>query len=221
MEDFYNPLPGIELYQDNGNPMLTSPYSPYAIGFYQTKDSLMDVNSYRSFLKNCEMRIRRSETYTNYKHFIMELGFDHCQIHGYINSGMATIEMHHAIMTLFDVCLMISEYLLNTIGYVSTYDVVQIVKDEHRAGNIALVMLTKTPHQVYHANSSNFFIHPNMCISKKWPLLIEKYKEGLTRDVAIKLLYYLKQAIETDQTDDKGLLDLSKKIKDWSSKYYV
>lgn len=220
MGQYYNPLPGIESFEDKGNPMIASPYATFAIGFYQTRDSLLDVNEYRSFLKNCEARIRRSQAYTNYKHFIMDLGMDHCQIHGYINSEMATLEMHHAILTLFDICLMISEHYLNTIGFVSTFDVVQTVKDEHKLGNIALVMLSKTPHQVYHDNPGDFFIHPSMCFGN-WPVLLEKYHDGLTQDVAFKLLYYIKKAMETNETNDNGLLDLSNKIRDWSEKYYV
>ena len=213
----YNPIPGIESYQYNMNPMLTSPYSTYAIGFYQTRDSLTDVDSYRSFLKNIEMRFRTSETYKHYKSFIMDLGFDHCQVHGYINSTMASIEMHHTILTLFDISMLITEHMLNTIGFVSTFDVVQALKEEHKAGNVALVMLSKTPHQIYHADKS-FFIHPDMCIGN-WPELIKKYNKGLTQDLAFILLYYIKKAIEIGCTDDRGLLDLRDQIKDWSGIY--
>lgn len=213
----YNPLPGIENYQENMNPVIASPNSTYSIGFYQTRDSLMDIDTYRSFLKNCESRFRHSITYSNYKGFLIGLGMDRCQIHGFIHTDMdgVDIEMHHAILTLFDICLMITEHLLNTVGFVSTFDVVQILKEEHKAHNIALVMLSKTPHQVYHDDPSQFFIHPKMVFGK-WPTLIEKYKLGLTQDVAFKLLYYLKKAMEIGETSDGGLLDLRNKIKEWS-----
>lgn len=214
----FNPVPGIEIYQENMNPIVASPNSTYAISFYQTRESLMDIDKYRSFLKNCESRFRRSATYTNYKGFLIGIGLDRCQVHGYINADMkgVDIEMHHAILTLFDICLLITEHLLNTVGYVTTFDVVQLLKEEHKANNIALVMLSKTPHKIYHDNTSQFFIHPSMCFGK-WPTLIEKYKLGLTQDVAFKLLYYLKKAIETSETDDNGLLELRDKIKEWST----
>lgn len=217
MSEYYNPLPGIENYQENMNPGLYSPNSNYSISFYQTKETLMDIDTYRSFLKNCEYRFRRSATYSNYKGFIIGLGMDRCQVHGFIHADMqgVDIEMHHAILTLFDICLLITEHILNTVGFVSTFDVVQKLKEEHKANNIALVMLSKTPHQVYHNNPSEFFIHPNMCFGK-WPELIKKYKYGLTQDVAFKLLHYLKKAIEVDGSDDKGLLDLRDNIKEWS-----
>lgn len=213
----YNPVPGIESYQENANPVLSSPNSVYAISFYQTRDTLMDIDTYRVFLKNCESRFRHSITYTNYKGYLIDIGMNRCQVHGYITSDMegVSIEMHHAILTLFDICLLITEHMLNTVGYVTTFDVVQALKEEHKANNIALVMLSKTPHQMYHAESSQFFIHPSMCFGN-WPKLLEKYKLGLTQDVAFKVLYYLKKAIEIDGTNDNGLLDLREKIKEWS-----
>ena len=213
-DNSYNPIPGIGVSFEYGNPTISSPNSEYAIPFYQTRDSLTDVDVYRQFLKNVEMRVRKSETYKNYKSFLMGLGFDHCQIHGYINSTMATIEMHHCIFTLFDIAMLITEHLLNTVGYVSTFDVVQLIKEEHKAGNVALVMLSKTPHQVYHADKS-FFIHPDMCVGN-WPNLIKKYNKGLTQDLAFNLLYYIKKAIDIGCTDDSGLLELREYIKDWS-----
>ncbi len=220
--DSCNPVPGIETYQENMNPIVTSPYSTFSISFYQTRESLMDIDTYRAFLKNCESRFRHSITYSNYKGFLIGLGLDRCQVHGFINTSMegVDIEMHHAILTLFDICLMISEHILNTVGYVTTFDVVQALKEEHKANNIALVMLSKTPHQMYHANNGQFYIHPRMCFGN-WPKLIEKYKDGLTQDVAFKLLYYLKRAIDENETQDDGLLDLRNKIKEWSEKYAV
>lgn len=213
-DNSYNAIPGIVNSFEFGNPTISSPNSEYAIPFYQTRDSLTDVDVYRQFLKNVEMRVRKSETYKNYKSFLMGLGFDHCQIHGYINSTMATIEMHHCILTMFDIAMLITEHLLNTVGYVSTFDVVQLIKEEHKAGNVALVMLSKTPHQVYHADKS-FFIHPDMCVGN-WPNLIKKYNKGLTQDLAFNLLYYIKKAIDIGCTDDSGLLELREYIKDWS-----
>ena len=213
----YNPVPGIETYQENANPVLASPNSSYTISFYQTRDTLMDIDTYRNFLKNCEARFRHSITYNNYQAHLIDIGLNRCQVHGYITSDMegVSLEMHHAILTLFDICLLISEHKLNTIGYITSFDIVEALKEEHKENNIALVMLSKTPHQVYHSDPSNFYIHPKMCFGN-WPRLIEKYKLGLTQDVAFKLLYYLKKAIEIDGTTDNGLLDLREKIKEWS-----
>ena len=215
--DQHNPLPGIECYQENMNPIITSPSSTFSIGFYQTRESLLDIDVYRSFLKNCEQRFRSSVTYKNYKSFLIGLGMDRCQVHGFIHADMegVDIEMHHAILTLFDIALLISEHLLNTVGYITTFDIVQALKEEHKNNNIGLVMLSKTPHQVYHAAAGDFYIHPEMVFGR-WPILIEKYKFGLTQDVAFKLMFYLKRAIEEQGTENHGLLELREKIKEWS-----
>lgn len=212
----YNPLPNIESYQYGYNTLISSPSSPYSIGFLSTKESLTDVDVYRQFLKNVEARVRRSVTYSHYKAFLMGLGLDHCQVLGYINSEMATLEMHHAILTLFDIALMVTEHLLNTYGYVTTFDVVQIIKDEHKLHHIGVVMLSKTVHQAYHSDSG-FLIHPDMCIGD-WVTLLQTYMDGISQDLAFKLLYYIKRSIEIGTTDDSGLLKLRDNLLDWSGK---
>lgn len=216
MNEEFNPLPNIESGYIGCNPCIGSPSSTYMIGFYQTKESLLDTDDYRAFLKNIEKRVRQSVTYRGYKGFLLENGMDHCQVHGNINSEMAKLEMHHAMLTLFDIALMISEYYLNKTGFVSSFDVVQTIKEEHRLNELPLVMLSETSHQVYHANSGVFVLHPDMFISKKWPIFFEKYKEGITQDLAFKLIYYIKRAMETGHSDDQELLALRDKIKDWS-----
>ena len=211
----YNPLPDIDVYNEGFNPMLLSNKSTYGIEFYSTRESLSDVEDYRAFIKNCEKRVRNSVTYSHYKGFLMGLGLDHCQVHGYINSEMATIEMHHNILNLFDICFMVTEHLLNTVGYVTTFDVVQIVKDEHKLNEVAVTMLSKTPHQLYHADEG-LSLHPDMCVGN-WPAFIEKFSRCLNQDIAFKLLYYIKKALEIGASDDSGLLQLKDKIEDWST----
>ena len=79
----YNPLPGIECIEENMNPIIISPNSTYGISFYQTRESLLDIDVYRNFLKNCESRFRHSITYSNYKGFLIGIGMNRCQVHGY------------------------------------------------------------------------------------------------------------------------------------------
>lgn len=210
-----NVLPDIDSFSDENNPTLASSKSTYFIQFYSTRESLMDVDDYRSFVKNCRNRVRKSVAYTHYKAFLMGLGLDHCQVNGYINSDMATLEMHHAILTLFDICFIVTEYFLNKYNRVTTFDVVQAVKDEHKLNHIALTMMSKTSHQIYH-NDDGLFIHPNMCVGH-WISFIKKYKEGLTQDICFKLLKYIRNSNEYGESkDNKNLLALRDEIKDWS-----
>lgn len=205
-------IPGIDTY-NNDNPTLRSPNSLYEIQFYLTRDSSVDIELYKKFLDNAISRFRHSKTYKNYKGFLIGLGLDKCQYLGNINTEMATIEMHHVI-TIYDIALIICEHMLNTVGKISTFDLVQLLKEEHKEHNIPLVMLSLTPHQLYHSDP-NFYISPKMVFGK-WDVLLNRYKYGITQDVGFKLLLWIKKALEEDCSNDNGLLDLRDNIKDWS-----
>lgn len=210
----HNQFPDIDVENGFENPTLTSPNSYLQLSFYLTRDSAIDVETYKRFLDNAISRFRRSKRYKNYKGFLIGLGLDRCQFHGNITNEQATIEMHHNMLTIFDIAVIITEHVLNTRGYISTFDLVQLLKQEHTSHRVQLVMLSLTPHQLYH-NNPDFFIHPKMCFGN-WVEFLNIYNTGLTQDIAYKLLFYLKRAEEMGESDDKNLLDLRKTILDWS-----
>ena len=93
----------------------------------------------------------------------MDLGLDRCQFHSALKSSenkeekMVDLEMHHAILTIFDIALIITEHVLNTTGYITTFDLIHILKWVHKNNMVGVVMLSKTAHQLYH-NTNEFFI---------------------------------------------------------------
>lgn len=208
-----NKIPGVDTYNEL-NPTLVSPYTFYELPFYQTKDTLINTDTYREFLNNAISRFRRSRTYNNYKGFLIGLGLDRCQVHGNITMEMATLEMHHNMLTIFDIALIITEHIINTVGYISTFDLITLLKQEHINHRVQLVMLSLTPHQIYH-NTDGFFIHPDNTIGNWWDFL-ERYNTGLTLDIAYKLLRYINKSIKNDYSYDSDLLNLRDKIYDWS-----
>ena len=210
----YNEIPGIFTKGGFINPTLTSPNTPFELPFYQTRETLMDVEVYKRFLDNAISRFRHCRTYKHYKGNLLNLGLDKCQFHGNITSEMATIEMHHNMLTIFDIAVIITEHVLNTYGYISTFDLVNILKQEHTNNRIQLVMLSLTPHQLYH-NSQEFFIHPDMCFGD-WCKFLEIYHDGITQDIAYKIINYLNRAMDEGESNDNGLLDLRQRIYDWS-----
>lgn len=210
----YNQFPDIDIENGFVNPTLTSPNSYLQLSFYLTKESAIDIETYKRFLDNAISRFRRSKRYKKYKGFLIELGLDRCQFHGNITNEQATIEMHHNMLTIFDIAVIITEHVLNTKGYISTFDLVQLLKQEHTNHRVQLVMLSLTPHQLYH-NNPDFFIHPKMCFGN-WVEFLNIYNTGLTQDIAYKLLFYLKRAEEMGESDDKDLLNLRQTILDWS-----
>lgn len=189
LQEKYNPLPGIITYDTTQNPTIHSPSSTYDIPFYMTKETLMDIDICRNFVKNCIFRFRRSRYYKAYKGYLLNLGLDRSQIFGNIDITKANIEMHHAILTIFDIALLITEHMINTVGRVCTYDIVQILIEEHFNNNIPIVMLDETSHELYHADIENY-LPPDMVFGKWW-ILIYKYKYGITMEIAKKILIYI------------------------------
>lgn len=208
-------IPGIVGYMDNDNPTISSPFSPFVIQFYQTPDSLNNIEDYRTFLKNVESAFRTSREYKAIKARLIESGMTNCQVHGNLNSEMVDIEMHHNMLTLFDLAMIITEHLIRTTEKASTFDVVRLLIDAHNNNEVLLIMLSKTPHQVYH-NNPEFFLPFEMCIGEPWKFL-EKYKYGITQDIAYKILRYLRQEEKNNgKINDQGLLNIRNSILSWS-----
>lgn len=189
LRECFNPLPGIITYDTEVNPTIHSPSAEYDIPFYITKEYVMDIDLYRNFIKNCVYRFRRSRYYKQYKAYLMDLGLDRSQILGNIDDTMADIEMHHAILTIFDITLMITEHLLNTVGRATSFDVIQLLIEEHHQNNIPIVMLDKTSHEMLHSDMDNF-LPPNQVFGRFWNL-VYKYRYGVSMEVAKKLLSYI------------------------------
>lgn len=214
-----NPFPDIYLKYDSANITLTSPNSLVDISFKQTRETIgMDAELYKSFLSNAISRFRHSKTYKAYKYHLYDIGMDRCQVLGNITKDMADLEMHHNFINIHDIAFMICEHTLNTTGYITTYDLVQKLKDEHKENNVPLVMLSKTPHQLYHANEE-FVLPANMCFGKWW-VLLDRYKYGISLSIAYKIIYFLEKSIELEENKemfpDMDLLDLRQDILDWS-----
>lgn len=208
-------LPDINVINSTFNPIIHSPNSEFILPFYQSRETLQDTEAYKNFLSNAIRQFRGSRAYKAIKSELMSYGLDHCQVHGNITDDMATLEMHHCILTIFDVALMITEHTINTTGYISTFDLIKKLKEEHRVHNIPLTMLSKTPHQLYH-NTDSLYLSPKM-IFGNWYNLLNKYNYGITKEIAYKVIHYLDEVISKgDAADDGGILELRKNIMNWS-----
>lgn len=187
----YNTLSGIITYEDK-NPVVYSPYATSDLSFYQTRDTLSDVDNFRNFLKNAESRFRASKEYKAYKAYLIEyLGIDRCQVMGNITVNDADIELHHNVLGLFDICLLITSHVINTVGVITTFDLIQILIEEHKQNRVGVTFLCKTAHQKY-TNDPNAYIPPEMTFGKWWELLAI-YKYGITYDIAAKVINYIKK----------------------------
>lgn len=187
--------------------------SEYPLMFYQTRDTLADMDRYKAFIDNCTHRFRKSRTYKSYKSYLMSMGLDRCQVIGNIQDGMANIEMHHNFLTIYDITILISQHILNTVGRCTTFDIVSLLMQEHRNNNIPIVMLSETVHQLYHDNP-DFYIPISMTFGKWWDLLI-KYRYGITLDIAYKVVKYIQNCQRNNELNTVEFFKLSDDIKNW------
>lgn len=209
-----------DIYMDgmkDNNPYICSPNVPYAIFFYQTRDTLFgDADIFKRFIDNCIMNFRQSRFYKQYKSYLYDIGLDHCQVLSHIDGTMAKLEMHHNGLTIFDIAMIIIGHLLNTKGKVCTFDVTKEMKKCHKDNIIPLVMLSISIHQMVH-NDDQFFIPTQMCFGF-WPEFLFRYNRGITYGVAKKINYWIKISLEHsyNQELNTNLLALRDNVQKWS-----
>ena len=183
--------------------------------FYQTRETLADMDRYKSFIDNCVRRFRKSRTYKSYKAYLMSMGLDRCQINGNIQDGMADIEMHHNFLTIFDITTLISQHILNTVGRCTTFDIVALLAEEHKANRIPIVMLSKTAHQLYHEDS-NFHINQDQCFGD-WVSLLIKYRYGITIFIAQKVIKYIQESQQHNELNTLPYYQLQNHVLSWGN----
>ena len=187
----YNQYPDI-IMVDEKNPIVRSPYSPVDLFFYQTRDTLNDSNDFRRFIKSAEARIRASREYKAYKAYLIEtIGINRCQILGNVTMDDADIELHHNVLGLFDICLLIAMHTLNTVGQITTFDLIQLVILEHLNNRVGVTFLSRTAHQMF-TEDADGYLPPEQTYGKWWELL-SMYKYGITYDIAYKIIKYIKK----------------------------
>lgn len=215
-------FPDIFTANEHQNPTILSPNADYSISFGFDKERSYDLEEYKSFIDHAIREFRHSRTYSHYKAYLLGLGLNCCQFHPYIqnhdeDSQMASLEMHHCMLTIFDIACIIAEHYLNLGQVLTEFDLSEILRIEHTENRIPIVMLCKTCHQQYHHKF--LYVHPDMIFGKWWELL-ERYKLGLTRDIAYKIMMYLNNALgekfEKKKETAERLLKLRDQISDWS-----
>lgn len=205
-----NDIPGINIeFDDSYNPMVISPNAPYGITFYMTRETLLDVEVYKNFLDNAIAGFRHSVAYTTVKSDLMEQGLDHCQIMSNITEeevGAKGLEMHHNFLTIFDIALLITEHVINTVGKISTFDLMYLLEIEHREHRVPLVMLSETAHQMYHNNED--LIIPASMTTGNWLELLQRYNKGITLRIAEKVSNFINESINNEPTNSQVLKEL-------------
>lgn len=215
--------PDIFLENDINNPVLHSPDALYSISFGMNREQSYDFEEYRNLIDHAIREFRHSRTYSHYKAYIMSLGLNMCQFHPNIQNtnaeeNMASLEMHHCMLTIYDIACLIAEHYLNCNQVITEFDISELLRLEHVENRIPITMLCKTCHQQYH--HSYLYIHPEMIFGKWWELF-DRYPKGITKDIAYKVIMYLNQAckekFERKKETAEKLLKLRENLINWSN----
>lgn len=204
------------------NPEISSPNADYSINMTFTKDQKYDFEEYEKILKSAIKNFRNSNTYRHYKSYLYNLGINCCQFHPYITNNdefeMASLEMHHCMLTIYDIAIIIMEDYINRYGSITEFDLADLLKIEHTNNRVPIVMLCKNCHQLYHNKS--LYVYPSQVFGKWWEL-IETYSLGWTREICEKLMKYIYRGLNDKERyreeDNKRLLELRDNIESWAN----
>lgn len=206
------------------DPILRDPNGIEELHFRTNNE--IDIAEYERFINNAIKRFHSSKTYTNYKAFLFSIGLNRSQLLGNLTSDMGDklIEMHHNMLTIFDIAFIICEHTLRSKGSITSFELVRLLKREHKEHHVMLVMLDVTSHQKLEASKhldeedKRIFIHPKMCFGD-WVAFLNRYYLGITQDIAKKIIHYLDNSLSKDDSYDADLIKIRNEIYDWSDKY--
>lgn len=211
-------LPNIEYKRTKQNPTIDSETTMYELSFYKDADYLANIDNFVAFVKSVERMIRNSKYYKRYIKYIKEdVGLNFCQVLSNIRvedeKAKTKIEMHHGpILTLFDYVSIVVDWMLIKGKKITTFDVADIVIEEHFNNNIQVVMLSETVHQAVH--DDGIFLNINHAFGDL-NAFIKKYRDGISDEMISRINKYLSVCEQYDSFD-KHILDLKDTVRSWS-----
>lgn len=105
---------------------------------------------YKKFVKNCEMTIRRSIEYKEWRNYIVDvLQINECMI-THEKMSDVTIEVHHHLPSLFIlVTALVNKHIEENVDF-CTFDICQEAIELHFQNRIGYVTLLKSIHEKFH-----------------------------------------------------------------------
>lgn len=204
-------------------PIVDSGNSSYYIPFYKDDEFFSSYDNYVKFVKSVEKLVRKHTFYKKYISYLINVvGMNTCQVLSNIavpdnpkQKKDLTIEMHHGpILTLFDICSIVTNYLMNQPNTnITTFSVANIVLEEHRLNNIRVTLLTKTVHDMVHED--NIQLNYNMGFGDTATFL-KKYASGVDRDMARKINKYIEWSKQNDSFDN-NVLEVAETMKQYGN----
>ena len=132
-------IENLELYSDN-----------YPFRLSLRINNFENESSYKKFIKNCEMMIRRSIEYKLWRNYIIDvLQINECMItHESIHD--LTIEVHHHLPSLFSLISALVNKHMDKNQEFCTFEICQEAIELHFKNKIGYVTLIKSMHEKFH-----------------------------------------------------------------------
>ena len=155
----------MELYSD------VHPFNlPLRISRFETE------THFTKFIKNCEMLIRRSSEYKDWKSYIIDiLGINSCMITDE-RMDQVSIEVHHHIPSLFILVKgLVNEKLYNKETFCS-FDIATKAIELHFQNKVGYITIIKSLHEKFH---NGFLGIPKSFVKGDYMYFIKEYSEFL------------------------------------------
>lgn len=205
---------------DKSFPYIDSDNSLFYIPFYKDIEYFDNYENKIKFVKGVESLVRKHAFYKKYKDYLINVvGMNTCQVLSNITTDdNVTIEMHHGpMLTLFDVCMIVTNYLIRTgCDRITTMYVANIVIEEHRLNNVRVVLLCKSVHQKI--DDDDIILNYNQGFGDTNAFL-EKYKAGVDKSMRHNINAYIKWSMENDSSDN-DVFKIAETLKSWGNNDY-
>jgi len=165
-----------------------------------------------------EREIRNSYEYKNYIQYLKEeLDLTKCSLLPNIDikTTPVSLEFHHFPFCLYDIIDIVTRSLLKEGETVSCFDIAEKVVLEHFKGNIGLVPVTETIHEMAHSGA---ILIPFDKINGNYNNFIKEYSSYID-PLQLEKISGMKAFSKTDEAKDYNENKLSKKIINYNITY--
>ena len=182
---------------------LSSEDSPFESQMYQST-RIVAADGKSKFIKAAVRVVRQSKEYKLYLgHLRQDHKLDYCSFQpNIVLDEDVEMEFHHCPLTLYDVCQVIFDHIIEKGGKCTSLSLADAAINEHFEERIGLVPLTKTNHHLVH--SGMLKIHPSQ-VYGKWLEFVRIYSLGVSDGLMEKIIEHLRTTEEDTSDSASGI----------------
>ena len=169
------------VYVDGGTSIMELPELTFFDG---EQYDIYDQKDYGKFIQDIERAVRVSYEYSALINYLRTSeGMNCCSILqnvSNLDSTKVKIEIHHAVLNLFDIVSTVVKKRLHNKESIDIFDCCKEVMWLHYIGQVALIPLSETVHKLVH---NGYIFIPTNIVRGNWKKFIEIYYDYLDPDI--------------------------------------